>query len=359
MKNLVLRYQLAIIAASVVCLWSTLVQAQIPNTEVLNEAREISSMVSAVLGEFTSGRDADAHKAILDKALAVAVFPNVRRTTLYVYSRTRGSGIVTRRTREGWSAPAFYRVNRGRWDFGFGTSRNDLIVFFLNEDAVNQLFKRQFRLGSNATKDMISYSQADGFNAGLKLQGAAVRPNDALTTAVSGGKGRLEVLFTQPKEALAIAEKNGTDTVRTKLASISPATAQTGIVRVALKVANKSKTYYVYFHESGPKFAIEPRTSGLVVDGIIKADPPVEQWTPQLTTVPDKDSDWNVEELPKGAFYHFVCVEQKDRYKELLLDQSCLNDCEITCSDVSPPRTTNQAQESKQQKGGRPKRKKR
>ncbi|OLE53717.1 MAG: hypothetical protein AUG51_11720 [Acidobacteria bacterium 13_1_20CM_3_53_8] len=358
MKNIVLRCRLIIVAASLACFCHTPVQAQTPDFESLAEAKAISFMADAALTEFTIGPDAAGHKAVLDKALAVAIFPNLRRTSFYIRSRTYGLGLVTRRTREGWSAPAFYTVKNGRWGFGFGTSRDDLIILFLNEDAINQLSKRKFRLGSEASKEMISYSKSDGFNAGVKLRGAVVRPNDTLTEAASGGLERLDVLFTQPKEALAVAKTNGTDIMLTRLTAISPAVALAGTVYVHIKVANKTKSYYVYLHEAGPTFHIEPQTNGPVEGGKITSDPPVEQWTPQLTIVPDENSEWHVERLPKATTYHFVCVEQKDRYKELILDKDCVNDCLLTCSDVSPPQTTTPSQKPRQQKGGKPKRKK-
>lgn len=355
MENLIRRRRLAIFAASVMCLCLTSARGQTPDAEALEEARAISLMADAALGEFTVGRDADGHKAILDKALAVAVFPGLHRRSYYIRSRTHGAGLVSRRTRDGWSAPAFYRIKQGRWVLQFGASRDDLIILFLSEDAINQLSKKKFRLGGEASKEMISYSQTEGFNAGMKLRGAVVRPDDALTVAASGGLRRLDVLFTQPKEALTAAEKNGTNLMSARLKSISPAAAP-GTVTAKVELANKSKAYYVYFHVAEPTTVTKPRSSGLVADGVIEADPPVDQWNPQSAIVLDANTEWYSVGLPSGAYYHVVCVEQKDQHKELILDKDCLNDCGIICSDVSPPPPPEQS--PNRQGGRRPRRKK-
>src|SRR5215210_3456228 len=73
----------------------------------INEATQRSQKAARVFTEIMAAPDKAIPKDLLDKAEAVAVFPNVIKAGFILGGRG-GSGVISRRVRGGWSAPAFF-----------------------------------------------------------------------------------------------------------------------------------------------------------------------------------------------------------------------------------------------------------
>jgi SH3 domain-containing YSC84-like protein 1 len=139
---------------------------------------------------------------LLAHAKAVAVFPQVIKAA-FLIGGEGGRGVVSRRTRTGWSDPVFFRAGGGSVGPQIGASATDIVLLFMNDDAVDGLMKDKFELGAEAgvaggpvgreasagtdalmQAEILSYSRSRGLFAGVNLKGVVIRPEDDLNLAV-------------------------------------------------------------------------------------------------------------------------------------------------------------------------------
>jgi SH3 domain-containing YSC84-like protein 1 len=139
---------------------------------------------------------------LLAHAKAIAVFPQVIKAAFFIGGEG-GRGVVSRRTRTGWSDPVFLRAGGGSVGPQFGASATDIVLLFMNDDAVDGLMKDKFELGAEAgvaggpvgreasagtdalmQAEILSYSRSRGLFAGVNLKGVVIRPEDDLNLAV-------------------------------------------------------------------------------------------------------------------------------------------------------------------------------
>lgn len=139
---------------------------------------------------------------LLAHAKAIAVFPQVIKAAFFVGGEG-GRGVVSRRTRTGWGDPVFFRAGGGSVGPQFGASATDIVLLFMNDDAVDGLMKDKFELGAEASvaggpvgreasagtdalmqAEILSYSRSRGLFAGVNLKGVIIRPEDDLNRAV-------------------------------------------------------------------------------------------------------------------------------------------------------------------------------
>jgi SH3 domain-containing YSC84-like protein 1 len=145
---------------------------------------------------------------LLAHAKAIAVFPEVIKAAFFVGGEG-GRGVVSRRTRSGWSDPVFFRAGGGSIGPQFGASATDIVLLFMNDDAVSGLMKDKFELGAEAAvaggpvardasagtdaltqAEILSYSRSRGLFAGVNLKGVVIRPEDDLNLAVYNKSAR-------------------------------------------------------------------------------------------------------------------------------------------------------------------------
>jgi lipid-binding SYLF domain-containing protein len=139
---------------------------------------------------------------LLARAKAIAVFPRVIKAAFLVGGEG-GRGCVSRRTEAGWSDPVFFRAGAGSVGPQLGVSATDIVLLFMNDDAVSGLMKDRFDLGAEAgiaggpvgreasagtdalmQAKILSYSRSHGVFAGVNLKGVVIRPEDDLNYAV-------------------------------------------------------------------------------------------------------------------------------------------------------------------------------
>ena len=172
------------------------------------DASKKAASASRVFDEVMGTPDRSIPKELLDKAEAVAVFPGMLKAGFVVGGRG-GSGIISRRVTGGWSAPAYFKMGGASVGLQIGASKTDLVLLFMNEDALKGLLEDKFEMGgeasaaagpvgrsasatTNLTLDagILSYSRSKGLFAGLELKGAVINPDNNLNEALYGMKAR-------------------------------------------------------------------------------------------------------------------------------------------------------------------------
>jgi lipid-binding SYLF domain-containing protein len=161
--------------------------------------------------EIMNVRDKAIPKELLDKAEAIAVFPGVIKAA-FIFGGKGGQGVVSKRTPNGWSAPAFFNLSGGSFGAQIGASKTDYVLLIMNEDGLNGLLKDKFEIGGEVgvaagpvgreaaastslrlDAGILSYSRSKGAFIGAALKGAVISPDNDLNEAVYAMKAK-EVL---------------------------------------------------------------------------------------------------------------------------------------------------------------------
>jgi SH3 domain-containing YSC84-like protein 1 len=173
----------------------------------LQDATRHSRQAAEVFTEIMNVRDKAIPKELLDKSEAIAVFPDVVKAA-FIFGGKGGQGLISRRTRNGWSAPAFFNLSGGSFGAQIGASKTDYVLLIMNNEGVNGLLKDKFEVGgeigvaagpvgreaaasTNPRLDagILSYSRSKGAFIGAALKGAVISPDNNLNEAVYDMKG--------------------------------------------------------------------------------------------------------------------------------------------------------------------------
>ena len=131
--------------------------------------------------------------ALLSRAFAIAVVPDVVKVGFGVGAR-RGKGILTIRQKDGaWSNPSFVTLTGGSFGFQIGAQSTDLILVFKTRKSVEGIANGRLTLGVDASiaagpvgrqtgthtdmsfkAEVYSYSRSRGLFAGVAMEGASV-----------------------------------------------------------------------------------------------------------------------------------------------------------------------------------------
>jgi lipid-binding SYLF domain-containing protein len=182
--------------------------AQGKNSKKLREATKQSQKAAKVFREIMGTPDRGIPQDLLNRAEAVAVFPDVIKAGFIIGGRG-GRGVISRRVKGGWSAPAFFNLGGGSIGLQIGASSTDFVLLFMNEGALQGLLEDKFEMGgegsvaagpvgrsasatTNTTLDaaILSYSRSKGLFAGLELKGSVINPDNDDNEAVYNMKAR-------------------------------------------------------------------------------------------------------------------------------------------------------------------------
>ena len=158
---------------------------QIETDRVIEAAR--------VLDEVLSAPDKGVPEAIIEKAQAVVVIPSTVKGALLVGGQ-RGKGVMSVKSANGWSAPAFVTLTGGSLGFQIGGQATDIVLVVVNERGVSNLTQNTFKIGGDASvaagpvgreatastdykmqAQILSYSRSRGLFAGISLAGSTIR----------------------------------------------------------------------------------------------------------------------------------------------------------------------------------------
>jgi len=177
----------------------------------LQDATRHAQEASEVFTQIMNVRERAIPKELLDKAEAIAVFPDVVKAA-FIFGGKGGQGLISKRTPKGWSAPAFFNIGGGSFGAQIGASKTDYVLLIMNQEGLKGLLEDKFELGgevgiaagpvgreaaasTNVTLDagILSYSRSKGAFIGAALKGASITPDNHLNEAVYNMKAR-EVL---------------------------------------------------------------------------------------------------------------------------------------------------------------------
>ncbi len=157
-----------------------------------------------ILNEIMSAPDSGIPDNVLGSAECVAVIPSYLKGA-FVVGAQYGKGLASCRTQNGWSAPAFFRVEGGSFGFQIGGQAVDLIMLIMNERGMRALLQSKFKVGADASvaagpvgrhasgdtdwkmrAQVLTYSRARGVFAGISLNGAVIKQDRDDTRAFYG-----------------------------------------------------------------------------------------------------------------------------------------------------------------------------
>ena len=173
-----------------------------------DDAARHANSAAKTFDEIMKIKDKGIPQSLLDKAEAVAVFPDVKKAGFIVGGKG-GNGVISRRVKGGWTEPAFYHIGGGSFGLQAGVESTDLVLLIMNNDGVNNLLKDKFEIGGEAgvaagpvgrdtaastdatlQAGILSYSRSKGAFAGVALKGSAITPDNDLNEAFYGKKAK-------------------------------------------------------------------------------------------------------------------------------------------------------------------------
>jgi len=168
----------------------------------INDAERHSRKAADAFTEIMNIRDKAIPRELLDKAEAIAIFPDVLKAA-FVVGGSGGQGVISKRIRGGWSEPVFFNLGGGSFGAQIGATQTDYVLLIMNDDGLNGLLKDKFELGgevgvaagpvgrelsasTNPRLDagILSYSRSKGVFIGAALKGASISPDNNLNEAV-------------------------------------------------------------------------------------------------------------------------------------------------------------------------------
>ena len=182
--------------------------AQKNNAKKLAEASREAQKASDAFAEIMNIAEKAIPQSLLDRAEAIAVFPDVIKAGFIIGGRG-GHGVISRRVKGGWSAPAAFDLGGGSIGLQIGASKTDFVLLFMNDDALRGLLKDKFEIGGEGSAvagpvgrtaaastdallkaEIISYSRSKGAFAGLELKGVVIKPDNDDNMQVYGMSAR-------------------------------------------------------------------------------------------------------------------------------------------------------------------------
>lgn len=184
--------------------------------------------------------------ALLSRAYAIAVIPNVIKVG-FGFGARRGKGLLVVRQDDGdWSNPTFVSLTAGSFGFQIGAQSTDIILVFKTRKSVPGITHGKLTLGADASiaagpigrhtslatdlslkSEVYSYARSRGLFAGIALEGAGVAMDRKANAAFYGSASITpEQIFTSSANA---APQVANDFVQVLTAQTLPLPMQPGM----------------------------------------------------------------------------------------------------------------------------------
>jgi lipid-binding SYLF domain-containing protein len=157
------------------------------------EQQALVDRATLTVNEIMTSQHAADVVAVLRRARAVMVFPRVFRGG-FILGGEGGSGVLLARDGGGnWSSPAFYGLGSGSIGLQIGVSDSQIMLFIMNDKALNAVLQSQFKFGADASvaiatigagiegsttaamrADIVSVARSRGLFAGISLSGSVM-----------------------------------------------------------------------------------------------------------------------------------------------------------------------------------------
>ncbi|WP_321474408.1 lipid-binding SYLF domain-containing protein [uncultured Paludibaculum sp.] len=194
------------------CLLAVLAVSSLWAGEAENKRLEEAS---AVLGEIMDTGDKAIPQDLFSKAQCAVIVPALKKGG-FILGAKYGRGFAACRdaSGKGWTAPVGVRVEGGSVGFQIGGAESDVIMLVMSQKGMERLLSSKFTLGGEATvaagpvgrdttaqtdatmrAEILSWSRSRGVFGGIALQGATLRGDEDVDTALYGtGVDRKAVL---------------------------------------------------------------------------------------------------------------------------------------------------------------------
>jgi SH3 domain-containing YSC84-like protein 1 len=185
------------------------------NKSRTRDAARHAGAASQAFADIMNVKDKAIPKELLDRAEAIAVFPDVVKAAFIVGGRG-GQGVISKRVKGGWSPPAFFNLGGGSFGPQIGAQKTDYVLLIMNPAGVEGLLGDKFEIGGEAgvaagpvgreaaastnprlDAGILSYSRSKGVFLGAAIKGAVISPDNDLNEAIYGVKAS-EVLTGKP-----------------------------------------------------------------------------------------------------------------------------------------------------------------
>ena len=197
--------------------------------EIKDQARFHKMIDSAceVYSAIAKGPQGEVPASVLKNARCVAILPNVITGALLV-GGTMGEGVASCLDKNGkWSQPAPISLKQGSLGLQAGGKSTDLVLFFQNQGAVDNLKRGNFQVGTDisavagnydskvdtSTAGIVVFNRTEGLFAGTSINGSTIG-NDAKDLDSYYGK---QVSYTNLLEGREMPDSSGYTEKLTKL----------------------------------------------------------------------------------------------------------------------------------------------
>ncbi len=168
-----------------------------------------------VLKEIMAAEDKAIPQDLFSKAQCAVIVPGVKKAGFIVGAKYgRGFASCRQPDGKGWTAPVGMRVEGGSFGFQIGGAETDVIMLVMSKRGMDRLLSSKFTLGGEASAaagpvgrdttaqtdatlraEILSWSRSRGLFGGVALQGATLRDDADVDTALYGaGVDRRAVL---------------------------------------------------------------------------------------------------------------------------------------------------------------------
>jgi SH3 domain-containing YSC84-like protein 1 len=180
-----------VLAAGAAMLVASTAYAALSKDEV-----KLLSDSAAVLSEMRKAADSGIPEGIWGKAECVVVMPSLKKAG-FIVAGEFGSGVMSCRRNNQWSAPVFMSLTKGSAGFQVGAESIELVMVVMNAKGAEKLLGNKVTLGTDAsiaagpvgrtasaatdaqlTSEILAYSRTKGLFAGVDLSGGSLRPDD-------------------------------------------------------------------------------------------------------------------------------------------------------------------------------------
>src|SRR6266550_3221748 len=187
---------------AIACVLS-LVTAAAAMASISSAERTRLSQAASVVTDLRS-TDNGIPEDIWAKAECVVVIPGMKKAA-FIFGGEFGRGVMSCRSGNDWSAPAFMQLAKGSWGFQAGAEEIDLVLLVMNRNGAQKLLSNNVSLGVDAsvaagpvgragsastdaalTAEILTYSRAKGVFAGINLSGGALKPDKDANADVYG-----------------------------------------------------------------------------------------------------------------------------------------------------------------------------
>ena len=185
------------------------------------DAAKVLDSATGVVQNMTSGTQIPS--SVLHQAQCVAVIPQLTKAGLIIGGE-HGSGVVSCRTSNGWSAPAFINMTGGSVGLQAGAEHQDVILL-MNNQGKQELISGHWELGAEASAagptgqsaaaaentgwkaPVLTYTHSKGAFAGADLGGSKLHVDNDTIHNLYGSNAPLQSILNGETPAPASAQQ--------------------------------------------------------------------------------------------------------------------------------------------------------